>query len=58
MLNLEEIKQSRVYQDAKSEGKFEQKIAMIPVLQELGLNVEQIAQRLEIEENLVRENLK
>ncbi|MGL5793253.1 MAG: aspartate aminotransferase [Waterburya sp.] len=66
MLNLEEIKQTRVYQDAKSEGiqqglqqgKLEQKIAMIPLLQELGLNIEQIAQRLEIEENLVRENIK
>jgi predicted transposase/invertase (TIGR01784 family) len=62
MLNLEEIKQTRVYQDAKSEGlqqgKLEQKLAMIPVLQELGLNIEQIAQRLEISENLVRENLK
>jgi predicted transposase YdaD len=58
MLNLKEIKQTRVYQDAKLEGKLEQKIAMIPLLQELGLNIEQIAQRLEIEENLVRENLK
>ncbi|MGL6341028.1 MAG: hypothetical protein ACRC80_18045 [Waterburya sp.] len=58
MLNLEEIKQTKVYQDAKSEGKLEQKIAMIPLLQELGLNIEQIAQRLEIEENLVRENIK
>ncbi|MGL6344282.1 MAG: hypothetical protein ACRC80_34695 [Waterburya sp.] len=74
MLNLEEIKQTRVYQDAKLEGKeegiqqgkeegiqqgkLEQKIAMIPLLFELGLNIEQIAQRLEIEENLVRENIK
>jgi predicted transposase/invertase (TIGR01784 family) len=62
MLNLEEIKQTRVYQDAKEEGlqqgKLEQKIAMIPLLLELGLNISQIAQRLEISENLVRENLK
>jgi predicted transposase/invertase (TIGR01784 family) len=62
MLNLEEIRQTRVYQDAKLEGieqgKLEQKIAMIPLLQELGLTIEQIAQRLEIEANLVRENLK
>jgi predicted transposase/invertase (TIGR01784 family) len=66
MLNLEEIKQTRVYQDAKLEGKqegiqqgkLEQKIAMIPLLFELGLNIEQIAQRLEIEENLVLENIK
>ncbi len=62
MLNLQEIKQTRVYQDAKEEGKLEgilqQKIAMIPVLQELGLTIEQIAQRLEISENLVRENIR
>jgi predicted transposase/invertase (TIGR01784 family) len=65
MLNLDEIKQTRVYQDAKAEGieqglergKLEQKIAMIPLLQELGLTIFQIAQRLEIEENLVREHL-
>ena len=57
MLNLQEIKQTRVYQDAKEEGKLEQKIAIIPLLQELGLTIEQIAQRLEISENLVRENI-
>lgn len=58
MLNLQEIKQTRVYQDAKDEGKLEQKIEMIPLLQELGLTVEQIAERLEIEENLVRQYIK
>ena len=70
MLNLKEIKQTRVYQEAKEEGieqgklegiqqgKLEQKISMIPLLQELGLSVEQIAQRLEIEENLVRQRIK
>ncbi|MGK7899656.1 MAG: Rpn family recombination-promoting nuclease/putative transposase [Xenococcus sp. (in: cyanobacteria)] len=70
MLNLQEIKQTRVYQDAKAEGIEEgkregieqgmlrQKLAMIPLLQELGLTIEQIAQRLEISENLVRNNIK
>ena len=61
MLNLQEIRQTRVYQDAKAEGieegKFEQKLAVIPLLQELGLTVKQIAQRLEIEEEVVNENL-
>ena len=61
MLNLKEIKQTRVYQDAKfegiEEGKLEQKIAMIPLLQELGLNIEQIAQRLELSEKTVRKNI-
>ena len=90
MLNLQEIKQTRVYQDAKAEGIEEgklkgieegkregieegklkgieegieegmlrQKLAMIPLLQELGLTIEQISQRLEISENLVRDNIK
>ena len=40
------------------EGKLEQKIEMISLLQELGLTIEQIAQRLEISEKLVRENIK
>lgn len=66
MLNLQEIKQTRVYQDAKLEGKAEgieegklrQKLEMIPLLQELGLTVKQIAQRLALEEEIVNENLK
>ncbi len=58
MLNLEEIKQTKVYQDAKEEGKLEQKISMIPSLQELGLSIEKIAQILELEENIVKENIK
>ena len=57
MLNLEEIRQSKVYLEAKEEGKLEQKMAMIPILQELGLSVEQIARRLEISEKTVRENI-
>ena len=60
MLNLQEIKQTRVYQDAKlqgsQQGKLEQKLEMIPLLRELGLSIKQIAQRLEIEEKIVREN--
>ena len=60
MLNLQEIKQTRVYQDAKLEGsqpgKLEQKLEMIPLLRELGLSIKQIAQRLQIEEKIVREN--
>ena len=62
MLNLQEIKQTRVYRDAKAKGKLEgieqQKLAMIPLLQELGLNTKQIAQKLEISEDLVRANIK
>ncbi len=73
MLNLQEIKQTKVYQDAKEEGlqqgiqqgikqgvqqgKLEHKIEMIPSLQELGLNIEKIAQILELEEDIVRKNI-
>jgi predicted transposase YdaD len=56
MLNLEAIKQTKVYQDAKEEGKLEQKLAIIPLLRELGLNTAQIAQRLELSEKVVQEN--
>ena len=58
MLNLQEIKQTRVYQDALEEGKLKQKLATIPLLQELGLTVKQIAQRLELEEEIVRQYIK
>ena len=62
MLNLEEIKQTKVYQDAKEEGiqqgKLEQKITIIPSLQELGLSIKKIAQILELEEDIVRKNIK
>ena len=56
MLNLEEIRQTKVYQDAKEEGQLEQKLAMIPLLRELGLDTVQIAQRLELSEEVVEEN--
>ena len=62
MLNLEEIKKTRVYQDAKEEGiqqgKLEQKISMISSLQKVGLTIEKIAEILELEENIVRKNIK
>ena len=62
MLNLKEIKQTKVYQDAIEEGiqqgKLEQKMSMISSLQELGLSIEKIAQILELDANIVRENIK
>lgn len=61
MLNLSEIKQTKVYQEARSEGlaegleegKLRQKLAMIPLLSELGLSVEQISDRIEIDRETV-----
>ncbi len=62
MLNLPEIKETRVYQEALQEGKLEGlkegelkgKIATIPLLKELGLSIEQIAKRLELDEEIVK----
>jgi predicted transposase/invertase (TIGR01784 family) len=39
-------------------GRLQEKIRIIPILQELGLTTEQIAERLEIDVKLVKENLK
>ncbi|MBZ8181588.1 Rpn family recombination-promoting nuclease/putative transposase [Oscillatoria salina IIICB1] len=58
MLGLSDLKQTRVYQEAKEEGrqegKLETKLAMIPLLLELGLSIEQISQRLELDLDTVR----
>ncbi|GFE69933.1 Rpn family recombination-promoting nuclease/putative transposase [Chroococcus sp. FPU101] len=65
MLNLEGIKQTRFYQETfeegkeegREEGRLEKQIEMIPLLHELGLNAEQIAERLKLDLNLVRQHL-
>ncbi|MEH2322057.1 MAG: hypothetical protein V7K32_00340 [Nostoc sp.] len=58
MLNLDLLKETRVYQEAKEEGKEEGKLEtqlkMIPLLLELGLTIQQIADRLELEVEKVR----
>ena len=58
MLKLEVIKETKVYQEARQEGiqegKLEQKLATIPLLDELGLNSEQICNRLELDLETVR----
>lgn len=51
MLDLAELKQTRVYQEAKLEGKLE---SILPLL-ELGLSVEQIAQALRLDVEIVRQ---
>jgi predicted transposase/invertase (TIGR01784 family) len=65
MLRLSEIKQTRVYQEAlqegreegREEGKLEAKLEMIPVLRELGLSIEQIAERLKLDSEIIRQQL-
>jgi predicted transposase/invertase (TIGR01784 family) len=62
MLNLNFLKDTRVYQEAKAEGKeegkeegkLETKLKMIPILVELGLSIQQIAERLELDVEAVR----
>ncbi|BAB74365.1 asr2666 [Nostoc sp. PCC 7120 = FACHB-418] len=57
MFGLSELKQTRVYQEAKEEGKLEgeqegkqkAKLEAIPKLLALGLTVEQIAQALDLD---------
>jgi len=61
MLGLSELKQTRVYQEAREEGlegswkgQLEAKLEMVPLLLELGLSIEQVAQRLVIDVETVR----
>ncbi len=66
MLGLSELKQTRVYQEAREEGRQEgrqegleegqlqTKLEMVPWLLELGISVEEIAQRLELDVETVR----
>ena len=63
MFGISELKQTRVYQEAKEEGKeegkiegkIEGKLESVPKLLVLGLTVEQIAQALELEVGQVQQ---
>jgi predicted transposase/invertase (TIGR01784 family) len=60
MLNLDSLKKSRVYQEAKEEGIEEgvlkNKLETIPRLIKLGLSIEQIAESLQLDVETVRKN--
>ncbi|KAF3888395.1 MULTISPECIES: Rpn family recombination-promoting nuclease/putative transposase [Nostocales] len=56
MLGLDSLKNTRVYQEAKQEGIQTTKLEMIPILLELGLTIEQIAERLKLDVETVRKN--
>jgi len=62
MLELIDIKQTRVYQEAFEEGiergQLQTKLQMVPLLRELGLNVEEIATRLQLDVQTVRTTLR
>ncbi|MEM7556383.1 MAG: Rpn family recombination-promoting nuclease/putative transposase [Cyanobacteria bacterium P01_A01_bin.84] len=55
MLGLGELKQTKVYQEAFQEGKEEGKLETIPKFLTLGLTVEQIAQALGLDVEIVRQ---
>ncbi|WP_224411348.1 hypothetical protein [Oscillatoria salina] len=57
MLWLSELKQTRVYQEAKEEGSLETKLAMIPKLQKLDWTAEEIAEVLELDLEIVQQHL-
>ena len=58
MFGLDELKQTRYFQDVKEEGKvegkLEEKLEIIPLLLRLGLSVEAIASELNLDVELVR----
>ena len=58
MLDLESLRNSKVFLEGQQEGELKQKLKMIPILQELGLNTKQIAERLELDVETVQKNLK
>lgn len=66
MFGLSDLKQTRVYQEAKEEGKeegreegrIEVKLASIPRLLALGLSVPQIAEALELDVAIVQQAAK
>lgn len=58
MLGLSELRQTRVYQEAREEGieqgRRQTKLEMVPMLLELGLSIQEIAARLQLDVETVR----
>ena len=55
MSGLDELKQTRYFQEVAQEAKVEGKLESVPRLLQLGLSVEQIATALELDVNVVRQ---
>jgi len=55
MFSLSDLKQTRVYQQGKEEGKEEGKLESVPSLLAVGLSVEQVAQALNLDIQLVQQ---
>jgi predicted transposase/invertase (TIGR01784 family) len=54
MFGFSELKQTKVYQEARQEGKLEGKLEAVPLMLNLGATVEQIAESLDLDIKLVR----
>jgi predicted transposase/invertase (TIGR01784 family) len=54
MFGFSELKQTKVYQEAKQEGKQEGKLEAVPLMLNLGATIEQIAESLDLDIELVR----
>lgn len=57
MLNLNLLKETRVYQEAKEEGELETKLKILPKLVQKGLSVQDISELLELDEETIRKAL-
>ncbi|MCL6750533.1 hypothetical protein KBT16_05865 [Nostoc sp. CCCryo 231-06] len=57
MLNLDLLKETRVYQEAKEEGGLKAKLKILPKLVQRGLSVQEIAELLELDDETIRKAL-
>ena len=54
MLNLNLLKETRVYQEAKEEGELKTKLNILPKLVQRGLSIQEIAELLELDTETIR----
>lgn len=58
MLNLNLLKETKVYQEGKEEGELETKLKILPKLIERGMSIQEIAELLELDTETIRKALK
>ena len=57
MLNLNLLKETKVYQEAKEEGEINTKLKILPKLVQRGLSIQEIAELLELDTETIRKAL-